>query len=133
MGITEPGAYLFSHGWEIATGEDGCSMLRRTVEFAGNVSGSTLATTNASVDDVLHHSYVKGYMEEDVSDHLKAGNEVALTMATSAQPVIAPLATNVTAQDAVVEDSAAEGVQEATSTASTTCKCLTMLISLLIS
>ncbi|MCJ1424800.1 hypothetical protein MMC29_002688 [Sticta canariensis] len=120
MGITEPGTYLVSHGWEIAAGENGSSMLRRNVELARSTSGSNCANMQASVDDVLRNSYANGYVEEDVSDHVKPGNEVALTMATSAQPVGAPLATNVTANDAVGEDHAADGAQESVNGGSST-------------
>lgn len=117
---------MVTHGWEIVTRQDGCAMLRRAVEFATKQPGSILPITNASVDDVLRNSYAKGYVEEDLSDHVKPGNDVALTMATSAQPVGAPLATNLTANDAIMQESTAEGIQGSISYGSTTCKCLAM-------
>lgn len=123
MGITEPGTYLVSHGWEIGTGANGSSMLRRNVDLARKTSGNNSTNVNASVDDVLRNSYANGYVEEDVSDHVKPSNEVALTMAMSAQPVGPPLATNVTANDAVGEDHAAYGAQESVNGGSSTSKC----------
>ncbi|MCJ1464669.1 hypothetical protein MMC07_003282 [Pseudocyphellaria aurata] len=103
MGVTEPEVYLVSHGWEIATGKDGSSVLRRTNGFAGNQNRQSVRTTIASVHDVLYNSFARSYISQDVFDEVKHGNEVALTMATSAH------ASNVTASDASVTTGTARG------------------------
>lgn len=118
MGISKPGAYFFDHGWEVAAVNGGCSVLRHTVDSVHAESGSTSLN---SVNDVLHNSYAKGYVDEILTE---PANHVALMMAISVKPIFAPLATNVSANDVVEEDSAAEGVQDPMSISIATCKWL---------
>lgn len=83
MGIAKPSEYMNTLGWEIVLGSDGGAMLRRNPE---NDSSDSIAgaSSNASVQDIIAHSYEHGYIDvRDGEIVTVPQNEAVLSMATS--------------------------------------------------
>lgn len=86
VGVIHPDDYLRVHGWELI-GRDGQTILRRAARPDGAVYGTSMLTTNASVEDVVRNSYYHGFINEDNFAFAAPSGGMSLIMATSAQPV----------------------------------------------
>lgn len=81
IGIVNPRSYLRAHGWEVGTGIDGRTVLRRKVRVNPQVLGS-----NLGVQDVVRHIYANGYAPLSTNRVLPKST-VNLIMAATAQPI----------------------------------------------
>lgn len=86
IGVVDPDDYLRIHGWELID-RNGQTILRRTTCPDGAAYGSSMLTTNASVEDVIRNSYYHGYINEGDLDFGTISSGMSLIMAASAQPV----------------------------------------------
>lgn len=90
VGVVDPDHYLRIHGWEIID-RDGQTILLRAARPDGAASGSSMLTTNASVEDVIRNCCYHGYINENILGFGTLSSGMSLIMATSAQPVGHPL------------------------------------------
>lgn len=85
IGVVDPDDYLRIRGWDIVE-RDGQTILRRAARPDGATNGSSMLTTNASVEDVIRNSYYHGYINGGDLGFATLSSGMSLIMATSAQP-----------------------------------------------
>lgn len=88
VGIVKPEDYMSVLGWDVEIDQVGQILLRRTANPDVNTFDNEVLTTNISVEDVIRNTYELGYINGDDGATVSVpGNEAALTMAVTAQPV----------------------------------------------
>lgn len=87
IGIAHPDEYMYKLGWELALGPNGGAILRRNPE--NDLTDFTAgALNNASVQDIITHSYDHGYIDARDGDIVKVPeNEAVLSMSTSGDAI----------------------------------------------
>ena len=87
IGIPKPDEYMNKLGWEIIISSNGEAKLRRNTDNDAAESAAG-AMSNASVQDIIAHSYEHGYINAQDGDIVKMPeNEAVLSMTTSGNAV----------------------------------------------